>query len=56
MCKCTRVFDEGKRLCEGPADEGDKSRGQKALRGSSTRAKGFARATSVAWVFNEIGG
>ncbi|MFM1771454.1 MAG: hypothetical protein RLZZ71_596 [Bacteroidota bacterium] len=28
MCKCTRVFDEGKGLCEGPADEGDKSRGQ----------------------------
>ena len=28
MCECTRVFDEGKRLCEGPADEGDKSREQ----------------------------
>ena len=37
MCKCTRVFDEGKRLCEGPADEGDESRGQKALRGSCGR-------------------
>jgi hypothetical protein len=29
MCECTRVFDEGKRLCEGswrcegPADEGN---------------------------------
>jgi len=43
MCKCTRVFDEGKGLCEGPADEGDKSRGQKALRGSATRANGYAR-------------